>query len=110
MQLFPLNAVLENYNKHVIDQLPAAHCLTGCDTVAKVGTKSSMLKVLIEHDQLLTHFGKDLLDEDMINDASESCGKQKIKQCSTFDDLRAKMYFHSRSKRIIELPCTSRAI
>ena len=30
-----------------------------------------MLKVLIEHDQLLTNFGKDQLDEDIINDAEE---------------------------------------
>ena len=73
-----------------------------------------MLKVLIEHDQLLTNFGKDQLDEDIINDAEEFLvrvvASKKIKQCSAFDDLRTKMYFDSRSNRIIELPCTSRAI
>ena len=31
----------------MIDQLPTAHTLTGCDTVTKVGTKLSMLKTLL---------------------------------------------------------------
>ena len=33
-------------NPHVVDCLPAGHSLTGCDTVAKVGTKKRLLKTL----------------------------------------------------------------
>ena len=39
-EVFPLLDVVSNFGDHVINQLPAGHALTGCDTVAKVGTKS----------------------------------------------------------------------
>ena len=114
MQLFPLSIVLENIAENVIDQLPAAHCLTGCDTVAKVGTKNAMMKVLMEEDQLLTNFGREQLDDDMISDAEKFLvrvlASKKAKECTTFDELRAKKYFHDKKKRIVDLPCTSQAI
>ena len=114
MQLFPLNKVLENFEGHVIDQLPAAHCLSGCDTVAKVGTKNAVLNVLKGEDNLLTYFGKDRLDEDMIADAEEFLVKivasKKMKSLMTFDELRVKTYLQSRNKRIVDLPCTSKSL
>ena len=91
LQLFPISNVLEHFKGYVIDQLPAAHSLTGCDTIAKVGTKNAMMKVLIEEDRLLTHFGKEQPDYEMISDAEQFIVKvvasKKIKQCSAFDEL-----------------------
>ena len=46
----------------IIDQLPAGHSLTGCDTVGKVGTKLSLLNTLETDKDLLPYFGKDRLD------------------------------------------------
>ena len=53
----------------VIDQLPAGHALTGCDNVAKVGTKKELLHILNSFDPLITGFGREALDYDMLQQA-----------------------------------------
>ena len=65
--VFPLLDVVSNFGDPVISQLPAGHALTGCDTVAKVGTKTAMLKTLTstEDDHMLLDFGRDRLDSDI---------------------------------------------
>ena len=84
----------------MIDQLPAAHSLTGCDTVAKVGTKASLLKTLETEEDLLTYFGKEMLDDTMVTDAEQFLVKvinKKFDSCMSFNEF-------------IELPCSSAAI
>ena len=38
-ELYPLYMLTPKFDANVIDNLPAGHSLTGCDTVAKVCTK-----------------------------------------------------------------------
>ena len=38
-EMYPLHRLIQKLNPAVVDNLPAGHSLTGCDTVAKVGTK-----------------------------------------------------------------------
>ena len=56
-----LNLIVQQVEGCLIDQLPAAHSLTGCDTVAKVGTKAFLLKTLETKEDFLTYFGKEVL-------------------------------------------------
>lgn len=57
-ELYPLHLLVSKLDPCVIDNLPAGHSLTGCETVAKVGTKLSLFKLLE------SGFGSDRLDED----------------------------------------------
>ena len=70
-ELYPLHLLILKVDHEVIDQLPAGHALTGCDTVAKVGTKKQLLGVLDNFDPLITDFGKEALDDDMIQQAEQ---------------------------------------
>ena len=46
-ELHPLHLLIFKLsNTDIIDSLPAGHSLTGCNTVAKVGTKLELLKIL----------------------------------------------------------------
>ena len=42
---------------------------TGCDNVSKVGTKKELLHILNSFDPLITGFGRDALDYDMLQQA-----------------------------------------
>lgn len=110
-ELYPLNLVLERVEGHIIDQLPAGHSLTGCDTVAKVGTKLSLLNTLETDEDLLPYFGKDhRLDPADLADAEQFLVKvlsKKFQMCSCFNQLRVKLYHDSQNKRFIDLPCSS---
>lgn len=101
-------------DSNVINQLPAAHCLTGCDTVAKVGTKKSLLKALNTNNPLISDFGKESLDGDMILHAEQFLIKvlssKKDESCKSFDELRVRIYHRSSDKKFIDLPCTSNAL
>ena len=68
-ELYHLNLIVQRVEGYLIDQLPAAHSLTGCDTVAKVGTKVSLMKTLETMDDLLTYFGKEMIDDEMMTEA-----------------------------------------
>ena len=113
-ELYPLNLLLECVEGYIIDQLPAGHSLTGCDTVGKVGTKLSLLNTMETDEDLLQYFGKDRLDSDTIADAEQFLVKVLSKKygqsCISFNDLRVKLYFHAHTKRLIDLPCSSDAI
>ena len=65
-ELYTLHLLLSKLYSKVIDQLPAGHNLTGCDTVAKVGTKKELLHKLNSFDSLITGFGREALDDDML--------------------------------------------
>ena len=65
-ELYSLHRILLQLGRGVINSLFAAHSLTGCDTVMKVGTKGSMLKASKEHSDLLDNFAVYRLDEDNI--------------------------------------------
>lgn len=114
-ELHPLHQLKDKIDPNVIDNLPAGHSLTGCDTVAKVGTKNAMLQCLEGHSAMfLRDFGKDRLDGDCIANAEKFLAKlvcTKNEDCDTFDELRVSRYHHqSFQKRLIDLPCTSNAI
>ena len=66
-ELYPLHLLIPKLDAKVIDNLPAGHSLTGCDTVAKVGTKNALLKVIATNHTLIGSFGKDRLDGDIIS-------------------------------------------
>ena len=68
-ELYPLHKLILNLSPNVNNNLPAGHALTGCDSVAKVGTKPSLLKVLKTDGSLIQDFGVDRLDEEMIDQA-----------------------------------------
>ena len=55
----------------VVDILPAAHALTGCDTTSKVGTKTKVLKTAISCADQLKTFGEDEINDQMIVDAEQ---------------------------------------
>ena len=72
---------------------PLLDALTGCDTVAKVGTKTAMLKTLMceEEDHMLLDFGRDRLDSDMLAVAEKFLIKvicKKLSSCDTFNQMR----------------------
>ena len=54
----PLHLLLSKLDPKVIDQLPAGNALTGCDNVAKIGTKKELLHILNSFDPLITGFGR----------------------------------------------------
>ena len=64
-EIHPLHLILQKINPSIVDNLPAGHSLSGCDTVAKVGTKKGLIKALEVHSGLIHEFGKDRLDEDI---------------------------------------------
>ena len=113
-ELYPLHRILLQLGRGVINSLSAAHSLTGCDTVVKVGTKGSMLNALEEHSDLLENFATDRLDEDNILSAEKFLVKviesKKLSGCPTFNDLRLKLYCQSMVKKYVDLPCTSLAL
>ena len=45
-KFYPLHTLVSVLGEEIVLQLPAAHSLTGCDTVSKVGTKYAALKSL----------------------------------------------------------------
>jgi len=116
LELFHLNKILDELDANMVDQLPAAHALTGCDTVGKVGTKGAMLKILKSEEptiSLLQGFGLDRLDGDMYSQAEEFLVKvvsKKFGNSITFNQLRVDLYYGSKSKTFVDLPCTSSAL
>ncbi len=55
--------------------LPLFHALSGCDTVAKVGTKPPLLKLLETDDEMLQDFGQENLNEDTIIKAEQAVSR-----------------------------------
>ena len=100
-------------NPHVVDCLPAGHSLTGCDTVAKVGTEKRLLKTLELSHGLISDFGKDVLDDEIIRNAEKFlvqtvCLKSE-EEITSLTDLRKDrhLHYHSTNKGFADLPCTS---
>ena len=112
-ELHPLHLLLlTKMNPHVVDCLPAGHSLTGCDTVAKVGTKKRLLKTLELIHRLISDFGKDTLDDETIRNAEKFVQTVCLKseeEITSFTDLRKDRYlhYHSTNKGFADLPCTS---
>ena len=113
-ELYPLHLLASKLNPCVVDNLPAGHSLTGCDTVAKVGTKLSLLKILESHSNLISDFGFDRLDEDVLLQAEQFLVKvvasKAYMSCQSFDGLRLKLYHHARQKKLTALSCSSNEI
>ena len=81
-RVVPLHLLLSELYPKVIDQLPAGHALTGCDTVAKVGTKKVLLNILNSFDPLITGFGRESLDDDMLQQAEQFLINEVTKKVS----------------------------
>ena len=103
-ELYPLHLLVSKLAPCVVDNLPAGHSLTSCDTVAKVGTKLSLLKLLESDSDLIQGFGSDRLDEDTSDQAEQFLVKvvatKTYMSCQTFDELRTKLYRHSRKRNL----------
>ncbi len=102
-ELYPLHLLINKVSSTLIEGLPAGHSLTGCDTVAKVGTKSSLLKMLETDGSLLHEFGREDLHDDLLMKAEQFlvkvvATKSMSNNCSTFDELRVRMYLYSMDK------------
>ena len=69
--MVPVHNLVNLFGSGVVDILPAAHALTGCDTTTKVGTKSKALKTVISCADILKTFGKDEINDQMIADAGQ---------------------------------------
>ena len=97
-KLYPLHLLLSKLYPKVIDQLTAGHNLTGCDTVANVGTKKELLhNMFYSFDPLITGFGREALDDNMLQQAEQfliNVVTKNYRCCSTFDELRAKLYHY----------------
>ena len=92
----------------VVDQLPAGHSLTGCDTVAKVGTKLAMIRTLTSQgEDSIINFGKESIITAAEHFVVQVAAKKSCQGCETFNELRLKEYFQSHKKRFIDLPCSS---
>ena len=71
------------------------------------------MKTLETEDDLLTYFGKEILDDEMMTDAEQFLVKvlnKKHDSCVSFKELRVKLYHQFKDKKFIELPCSSAAI
>ena len=103
-----MQRILLQLGGEVINSLSAAHSLTGCDTVAKIGTTGSLLKALKEHSDLLENFATDRLDEHNILSADnflvKVIAKKMLSGCPTFNDLRLKLHRQSMVKKYVDLP------
>ena len=64
-ELYPLHILFSKLYSKAIDQLPAGHNPTGCDTVANVETKE-LLRMLNSFDPLITGFGREAFGDDML--------------------------------------------
>ena len=66
------NSLVDHTNADVVDILPLAHALTGCDTTSKVGTKPAALKTGTECGyEILCFFGKTELTDEIISNAEK---------------------------------------
>ena len=110
----PLHRIIESIDSNVVDILPAAHALPGCDTSSKVGTKLSALQIALKQGyDLLFDFGRTELSEKMISSAERFlvCCVSRNSDFDTFDELRNHAY-HAKSSQIDleKLPPTSSSI
>ena len=113
-ELYPLHRLVPAIGSTLVDNLPAGHALTGCDSVAKVGTKTSLLKNLGTSGNLIENFGLDKLDEEMIDQAElflvRITATKAFENCLSFDELRIKRYKQTKDKKFVKLPCSSNEI
>ena len=111
-KIYPLHTLCSVLGKDIALQLPAAHSLTGCDTVSKVGTKRKALKALPSN--LIENIGTVDLNQKLVDNAESNLvnvlnsSKDEVK---TFDELRfLKYYDYKSSLDLTKLPCTSSTI
>ena len=75
---------------------------TGGVTVAKVETKKELLRMLNSFDPLITGFGREALDYDMLPLVEQlliNVVTKTYRSCSTFNELRAKLYHHQSNNK-----------
>ena len=87
----PLHDVCANLPPETVEMLPAVHCLTGCDTTSKVGTKKKALALMkTGKHPVLKDFGRNKLDQQMLEGAEKFLVKclPKSSSVDSFDLLR----------------------
>ena len=67
INIYALHDLVSKLGADVVDHLPAAHALSGCDTTSKVGTKAAIMKMHNKFDIVLKKFGEGELTEGMVN-------------------------------------------
>ena len=96
-KLYPLHTLCSIIGEDVALQLPAAHSLTGCDTVSKVGTKHAALKALPSVH--LENFGTAELTEEAIDHAEHFMKPFKMAEVNIIVDIKGGLYYgiHTRT-------------
>ena len=100
-RIVPLHLLLSKLYLKVIDQLPVGHNLTGCDTVAKVGTKKELLhNMLNSFDPFITGFSREALDDDMLQLVEHF---QRTESKTVPPPVK-------QQQKIVDLPCSSMTV
>ena len=90
---FPIHDFANHLDSDLVENLPAIHALTRCDTASKVGTKNRAVREEANCYQLLYAFGRDVFRDEMIADAEKfllKCiTKHDVDNC---DELRFIVY------------------
>ena len=63
---FPIHDLANHLDSDLVENLPAIHALTRCDTASKVGTKSRAFREGTDCYQLLYAFGRDASRDEII--------------------------------------------
>ena len=109
---FPLHVLSEKLTSALVEALIPIHGLTGADCLSKVGTKMRAVRVGAENTALLSGFGQEVLDEQMMVNAERFLLKCVSKlDVATFDELRFMVYHEKHLSFDIErFPPTSDSI
>ena len=110
----PIHTICLEMGDDLVEMLPAAHTLTGCDTTSKIGTKKKALTVL----KSLQHFELKTFGIGQLTAQSYQVCEQFLLKClpkstniESFDSLRYSLYHCPDYKIDIEkLPCTSSSL
>ena len=65
---FHIHNLANHLDLHLVENVPAIHALTRCDTASKVGTKSRAFREGTDCYQLLYAFGRDASRDEIIAD------------------------------------------
>lgn len=107
----PLHILAQQLDSVLVENLPAIHALSGCDTTSKVGPKLACLKKSLNL-ELIKDFGITPMTESMINNAEKfllDC-LPKSREVAKFDDYRYEQYHGSETLDFNKLVCTSSTI
>ena len=110
----PVNTIVNNMDKSVVNVLPVVNALKGCDTISKAGTKSAAFQAAMKCGyELFYPFGKSEISDQMILSVEKVLVKRISKsfERNNFDDIRLEMYHQNPFQLDLEIsPPTSSSI